>query len=197
MSMVRRKLLDHVKTPCREWCVTHATMLAEYDKELHSIGIHNGLTVLQNITEHDSDRSYTRRVAVDKAKGLDVGTKQHSRHFVKPMRHSLHRVIIAGINKLLTENNRATLRPPAFAFILDKATILKRTGQMHGIITMVEGELKALFLGVELAKDGSGKGLGGLLRVFNRASLCQCACACACAAHMDLSAKLNPTSNST
>ena len=56
--------------------------------------------------------------------------------------------------------------PPPFAAMADKATVRKRTGQMHGIILMVEGVLVALFMSVASAPDPSGAGLATLLEAM-------------------------------
>lgn len=65
---------------------------------------------------------------------------------------------------LLTEPDPATKRPPAFAVMADKATLLHRTGQMVGIILMIAGVLTPIFLSTLIAADGTGLGLATLLQ---------------------------------
>ena len=57
----------------------------------------------------------------------------------------------------------ATKRPPPFCALADKATLQRQTGQMHGAIVPIEGELRALMLSVLPAPDSTGTGLADLL----------------------------------
>jgi hypothetical protein len=125
-----------------------------------------GRLVLQNLKEHDSDASYERRIAGSRASGANVGTKNHSQALVPKLRASMCKVLTTGFQKLLTSPDVATGRPPAFAPMADKATVQRETGQMHGIILMVNGVLTALFLSVAVAPDATGFGLAELLKAM-------------------------------
>ena len=76
----------------------------------------------------------------------------------------MYGVLMRGVTRLLTTPDEATGRPPPFAVMADKATVMRKTGQMHGIILMIEGAFVALFVSVLLAGDiGDGQGLASLL----------------------------------
>lgn len=65
----------------------------------------------------------------------------------------MHEVTIEVITEVLKEIDPATGKRRAFAIIADKATVFGRTGQMHGIIVMVDGVLVPVFVGVRLVGD--------------------------------------------
>ena len=83
--------------------------------------------------------------------------------FVPKLRASFHAVLMAGFTKLLTTPEAATGRPPPFAFAADKATVSRKTGQMHAIILMAEGVFIAFFLSVLLALAADGDGLAAFM----------------------------------
>ena len=163
MYHVRHVVKSHVCNEWHAWCEVRAAEQRHSDTEQRNAGINCGKLVLACVKEHDSDLSYERRITNAKGMGVTVGTKQHSRMFVPKLRHSMHAVLVGGFTKLLTECDPATKRPRPFAMLADKATVLRQTGQMHGLITMIDGELTAIFLSTLLAPDASGKGLARLL----------------------------------
>ena len=118
---------------------------------------------LQGVKCHDSDLSFEGRVTMLQTIGVDVGTKNHSRWFVPHLRSSFHAVTCAGLELVLTKVMPAIDRPPPFCLLADKATLQRVTGQMHGVIVMIEGELKALMLSVLEAPDSTGLGLANIL----------------------------------
>lgn len=122
-----------------------------------------GLQILALTKEADSDRSFERRIHTLAVSGVNVGTKNHSRKLVPKLRHSMHKVLIASIELLLTSVDPATGREPVFATIIDKATVDRETGQMHGVIAMIRGVLVPIFLSTLLAPNASGEGLADLL----------------------------------
>jgi hypothetical protein len=159
LQIVKESMKVHLCGQVHCWCSVHAAERAQRDREKDEAAILCGRLVLQNIKEHDSDSSYERRLAGAKVAGSDVGSKNASRKFVPKLRASMHAVLIEGFMKLLTTACVATGRLPAFAAMADKATVNGTTGQMHGIVVMVEGVLVAIFLSVLVAADGTGNGL--------------------------------------
>ena len=73
------------------------------------------------------------------------------------------KVLYRGFMKLLTTLRKATGRPPAFSLLADKATLHRRTGQMAGIMTIMNGKLKAICLSTLLALESTGEGFAKLL----------------------------------
>ena len=159
---VKAAVKEHIETEegVHEWCLQYADQERKRAEATTEAGVVVGLTCLQSCTEHRGDNSFERDNALDSNKGLHVGTKNHSRAFAKSMAASFHSVLVSSITRLLTQPDPATLRLPPFTFILDKATMLNTTGQMHGIITWVEGKLVAIFLGCLRVRLGQGTGDG-------------------------------------
>ena len=85
--------------------------------------------------------------------GTNVGTKNHSRMFVPELRKTMHAVMIEIFEVVLTEEDPATGMPRPFGFMADKMTLGGRSGQMNGVITMIEGVLTAFFLGVQKVRS--------------------------------------------
>lgn len=163
LKIIRFAVKSHVCNEWHNWCEVRAAEVRRSDTEQRNAGINCGKLALACVKEHDSDNSYERRITNAKGMGVNVGTKQHSRMFVPKLRHSMHAVLVGSFTKLLTEPDPATKRPRPFAMLADKATVLRQTGQMHGLITMIDGELTAIFLSTLLAPDATGKGLATLL----------------------------------
>lgn len=120
--------------------------VAREKESIENAGRHVGLIALQTVQEHSSQLSFERWLATCTALGVDIGTKNHSKEFVAGFRHAAHECLTESIQSLLRTEDPATGRPPAFATIADKATVRKKTGQMHGLILMIEGELQSIFL---------------------------------------------------
>jgi hypothetical protein len=163
MAMVRYKMKKHVCGELHDWCNVAADEARKVEASQLNIGQNIGKIVLSNIKEHDSDASYERRITTAEAMGLNVGTKNHSRKFMPKLRESMHAVLIGSFTAVLTKPDPATKRLRPFAPIADKATVNRTTGQMTGLITMMEGELRAVFTATLLASEGTGAGLAALL----------------------------------
>jgi hypothetical protein len=164
LSTVKFWLKRHILSGIHEWCTCHAAEVARSQRIATSAGVNCAKLVLSNIHEHDTDSSYERRITTMKSMGLDMGTKNHSRFFVPDLRTAMYDTLIGGFTKVLTEPDPITKRPRPFALLSDKATVNRETGQMHGLISMIEGEFTALFLSVLPSPDPSGLGLSHLLR---------------------------------
>eukprot|EP00966_Prymnesium_polylepis_P150326 3472454-Prymnesium_polylepis.1 len=141
----------------------YAAEVRRSNAQMESAGVNCAKLVLQNIKEHSSDSSYERKITTAKSMGMEVGTKHHSRMFVPPLRAAMHSVLMKGFTRLLVEPDPVTTRPRPFAELADKATVMRETGQMHGLIVMIDGNLTALFLSVLKAPDSTGNGLAKLL----------------------------------
>jgi len=146
-----------------EWCIAHAAEQLRVDSENRNAGLNVGKLGLMLIKQHQSDYSFERECTLLQTFDVNLGTKNHSRMFMPRLRDAFHAVTVAAMQKMLTTPLAATGYPPPFAAPADKATLLRRTGQMHGIITFVDGEIHAFFSGVLPARDGTGDGLSDLL----------------------------------
>eukprot|EP00966_Prymnesium_polylepis_P164619 3805649-Prymnesium_polylepis.1 len=142
----------------------YAAEVRRSDAQMESAGVNCAKLVVQNIKEHSSDSSYERKITTAKSMGIEVGTKHDSRKLVPQLRTAMHSVLMKGITRLLVEPDPVTKRPrPFHAELADKATVMRETGQMHGLILMIDGNLVALFLSVLKVPDSSGYGLAKLL----------------------------------
>ena len=164
---VRQDLVQHLilRNSWHEWCVCHAAQRLLVNSELHSAGINVGKAALLVLKQHQSDVSFERETTQLATFGVSIGSKNHSRKFMPGFRNSAHAVCVAGMQRLLREPLVATGHPPPFAAPADKATLQRRTGQMHGIITLCgrSGEFIALFTSVLVASDGTGSALADLI----------------------------------
>ena len=164
---VRQDLVQHLilGNSWHAWCACHAAQRRMVNSELHSAGINVGKAALLVMKQHQSDVSFERETTQLAAFGLPIGSKNHGRMFMPGFRNSAHAVCVAGMQRLLREPLVATGHPPPFAAPADKATLQRRTGQMHGIITLCghSGKFIALFTSVLIASDGSGSALAELL----------------------------------
>ena len=163
LAIVKFAAKAHIASSIHAWCCTHADEVRRLKSEEVTVATTIGLQVLSLTKEADSDKSFERRITTLAASGVNVGTKNHSFHLVPKLRTSMHKVLIASFQKLLTDTDPATGREPVFATIIDKATVDRETGQMMGIIVMIKGELVPIFLSTLLAPDASGNGLMLLL----------------------------------
>ena len=163
-TQVRFATKLHFACDLHEWCSLHAVEKRNMESIRHEAGLNLARLVLQNVKEHDSDSSYERRVATANSLGVNVGTKNHSRRFVPRLRKSMRAVCNESFTRLLSDPDPATKRPPAFAVMADKATVMSRTGQMVGIILMVCGILTPIFVSTLIASEGTGLGLATLLQ---------------------------------
>jgi len=157
---VKHAVLRHARSPLHAWCEVHAIEAAAETRKTQSAGMICGRLVLQIVKEHDSERSYERRIAAQHAMGSDVGNKNHSWAFYRGLKKAMHTVITDTIQTVLITIDPTTLRAPAFAAVADKATVDRRTGQMHGTIVMIRGRMVALFLSVLIVKADGGGGDG-------------------------------------
>ena len=163
LSNVKQDMIVHASSAWHDWCECHAAEQLRVGDKLRQAGLNVGKLVLANVKEHDSDTSFERRITLLQSIGVNVGTKQHSRKFVTSLRGAMHTVLARKIQIALESPMPATLQPPPFAVAADKATVFRRTGQMHAILTMLNGEIIAIFASTVLAGESTGAGLAKLV----------------------------------
>ena len=163
LANIKQDMRVHLHGEWHAWSKSYEAQQQRVDKEARRAGVNVGKLVLANIKEHDSDLSFERRLALLHSHGVDIGTKQHSRKFVPQLRESMHAVLAQSIQKLLEKPMDATQQPPPFAVAADKATVFRRTGQMHGILVMINGVIHAIFASTLIAGNSTGAGLAELV----------------------------------
>ena len=78
--------------------------------------------------------------------GLDIGSLNHSRQFIRAVVGSMPVVMDQRISRHLHEVDAVTSRKRVFAFMADKVTELHRTGDAVAMMVMSHfGELPAIF----------------------------------------------------
>ena len=171
MSTVRWEISHHCRAgSLHEWCVVYANEQRKMTSRSMAAGMACASLVYSNLWEQDSYRSYERRVATQHAMGTYVGTKNHSREFARGFASSVYTTTVECLQTAISKPDIATASPtlapngrlPPIAQIADKATVARRTGQMHGAITFLEGRIVALFLSVLIVSDSTGDGLAKL-----------------------------------
>jgi hypothetical protein len=86
------------------------------------------------------------------AEGIEVGTLNHSAAFALNFVTSMYKAVIDGVKWLLTSLDPATCRKLAFAVVADKATVGQQTGQMVGLIILINGTKIPLLLSIEVVR---------------------------------------------
>ena len=170
MKAVRWEIKHHCRAgSLHEWCVVYASEQRKITSRSLATGMVCASLVYMNLWEHDSYRGYERRIAGQHAIGTYVGTKNHSREFARGFTNSIYMTTVECLQTTLSTPDIATAsplapngRPPPIASLADKATVARRTGQMHGTLTFFEGTIVALFLSVLIVSDSTGDGLAQL-----------------------------------
>ena len=144
----------HFNTTTHIWCVNHAAELQRAAKEFRGAGIAVARLVYLTIREAKSFLSYERMVLEAYLLGVQVGVKNHGKDFASKFVDSMHKVIVRGIATFLKTPQEATGLPPPFCIVADKMTALRRTGQLVGLLVLVEGRIKAVFVGCLPVVDG-------------------------------------------
>ena len=170
MKTVRYEVKHHCRAgSLHEWCVVYADEQRKATAKSIAVGMVCANLVYLGIKEHDSYQSYERRIANQYSIGTAVGSKNHSREFARGFTNSIYMTTIDCLTSALTSLDAATAsalapdgRAPPIAPLADKATVQRRTGQMHGTITFLAGEIVALFTSVLIVTDSTGDGLAAL-----------------------------------
>lgn len=113
----------------------------------------------QGLREGDSYESFTRRLVIAKSNGVEVGDINHSRAFISRFRDCCRTVVMERIATFFETEDPATGRLPIVAVIADKVTENRRTGQLVGVIVMVEGRLVAIFIDDLVVRTHTALGL--------------------------------------
>jgi hypothetical protein len=99
------------------------------------------------------------KVAIDSAKGIDVGEKNHSRKYAAEMTNYFYDELLKEVRLQLNEPLPGTGRPSPVSLIADKYTPNRRTLDIVGGNVYVEGEMETLYFDVEVVKDHTGEGI--------------------------------------
>ena len=164
-ALLKAHVKRHVAGSLHADAVRKAAKLLEVQCRNRTAGRNCARLALGVVIEHQSFLAYERAVATAHVQGVDVGTLNHSAAFVRSFVHSMHAAIIDGIQHLLTMPDPATGKLPAFALVADKATCGRQTGQMVGLILVINGVKIALMLCIEVVRAALVEGVATTLAV--------------------------------
>ena len=145
-SQLKRSLGDHILSERHR----NALDALDTDRTQASVRLRAGLNVARavylRIKQGGSYLGFEDELVLLDECGSDVGTLNHSRMFAAAFVDSLYSALRERVKKLLNSPHAALgdLMPP-FAVNADKATCLRHTNQIVGLLMFMNGEIKALF----------------------------------------------------
>ena len=98
-------------------------------------------------------------VATLEASGLDIGEKNHSRMFAAEMTDHFYNGLSARLDHYLQMEVPGTGKPTPFTIMADKMTQCRRTQQIAGMMTYIDGKVQDLFLDTVPVKNHTGVGV--------------------------------------
>ena len=144
----------------------HRKALTEKEKERtrnlrrSRVGITIARTALQTVREGSSYMQFEEKLHNLHLAGLDIGSLNHSRQFIRAFVESMTVVMDRRIERHLHAVDTVTGRKRIFAFMADKVTELHRTGDAVALMVMSEGgELQAVFCDYLLVTGHTGEAL--------------------------------------
>eukprot|EP00854_Cymbomonas_tetramitiformis_P018313 gene18313-21839_t len=157
LKNMKASIISHFASAAHTWCAEAAAIHMTAEDKRIKLGCTLGRLAYEIIREGDSYYKYERRVVEQHLIGTDVGRQPHTRKWVAAMLPCFHAVLVDGVRSFLLSTDPVTLKPRPFCIIADKVTELRRTGQVQGAITMVEGEFKAIFMADPPVIEGHNK----------------------------------------
>jgi hypothetical protein len=115
---------------------------------------------------------YEHYVALNAANKVAIGDENHSRHFARKFGHHAFGILQKKLIDIMNQPLISTGKPPPFAIIADKYTANRLTGQITGIITFFDGEIKAINVDFPLVHDHSGSGIANTLKTSIETLMC-------------------------
>eukprot|EP00854_Cymbomonas_tetramitiformis_P026781 gene26781-32907_t len=140
-------LRKHFESAAHSWCAEYDAWTQLQQSRYAKVGLILARNAYFIIREALSYLCFERLVHEDHCKGLQVGTLNHSTAFISEFMVHMHSVLKDKIVLFLDTVDPATGQRPVYAINADKVTELRRTGQIVGMLVMVEGVIKAIFLG--------------------------------------------------
>ena len=139
LSQAKRHLLERSQGKMHRESLRQAALLNRTLSLNETAGLNCARLALDVVREHQSYLAYERRIAGAAAMGMEVGTRNYSAAFARVFVEGLYNTIVAAYQRLLTICDPATKRLPSFVLVADKATCGRQTGQIIGMILMVQG----------------------------------------------------------
>ena len=156
---VRWLIHQHHATQAHHEACAAQQRATEFASRNQRAALNVGRMAYQGLREGDSYESFTRRLVIAKSNGVEVGDINHSRAFISRFRDCCRTVVMERIATFFETEDPATGRLPIVAVIADKVTENRRTGQLVGVIVMVEGRLVAIFIDDLVVRTHTALGL--------------------------------------
>jgi len=154
ITEITYEIKRHLKSATHQFCQDARAQQEAAAKKVRSAGLAVARQAYLTVCEAKSGLSFERLILNAHMLGVPVGVMNHSDDFYKKFVRSMHKVVVEGIAKFLRTPQEATGMPPPFCIVADKMTALRRTGQMVGILAVVNGRIKAIFAGCLPVTDG-------------------------------------------
>jgi hypothetical protein len=107
---------------------------------------------------------YEQYAALNSANKIAIGDLNHSRKFARKFGHHAYNLLHQRLVEIMGKPLNSTNRPPPFSIIADKYTANRVTGQITGIVTFMDGEIRALNIDFPKVEDHSGQGIAKTLK---------------------------------
>jgi hypothetical protein len=154
LTELKKAVIRHLKSERHKFAEKLRAENEAAAKEKHDVSIAVARQAYLTVCESKSGLSYERLILNAFLLGVRVGVKQHGDDFFRQFVVSMHTVIVKGIAQFLRTPQPTTGKCPPFCIVADKLTALRRTGQLVGLLVLVDGTIKAVFAGCLPVVDG-------------------------------------------
>ena len=154
LKILRASIRRHLATDAHKKALTEKEKERTRSIRRSRVGLSIARTTLQLVREGGSYLQFEERLHSLHLAGLDIGSLNHSRQFIRAFVGSMTVLLDQRISRHLHEVNAITGRKHVFAFMADKVTELHGTGDAVAVMAMSEiGELQAIFRDYLLVKE--------------------------------------------
>ena len=161
LHVLRGSLARHFAGPGHKQCVTIASQEEALRARRRTIAMSIGRAAYFEYKEATSFYSYERLLLLLHLNGVDIGTLNHSRKFPATFVSAVHAAIAARLKDFLDRPSEVLGgRKPGISLNADKATELRRTGQILGAVILIGGVLTPILLADSIVLSGESDAAG-------------------------------------
>ena len=168
---LKQRIKDHMKSEIHLRALgivdKHSEVEKKNDARSKVISMRMARKVYFGVKEAMTYDEFERSCLLDQLNGLDIGDINHSSRFFRGFRTTIYEIIQTSASKFITRVSLETAFRPVLNIIVDKATYKHRTRQVIAAVIVVKDGwnlLEALFLGMPVVHDHTGKGLAENLK---------------------------------
>jgi hypothetical protein len=144
---LRERLELHLQSKTHLQCVQIMKQLRDMQQARKGSAMAWARQAYCSLREGDSYLSFERRLLVPQRSGVDIGNKLHSRMQLPRFFDACHKLVKQQLTRYLTTRDKATGKRPVAALNADKVTCLRKTGQLCGLLSMIDGVIVPMFIG--------------------------------------------------